>query len=461
MNRYIGTLLVLFCAACDEACAQLEFIPRIEAVVSVPLPDGVILLTTRDFHTQFGSPNVFESSLQIIDPHHPWPPIFFTHIASQYRNKQGSEFQHVYFQPAINAFSFYDGSRGKYFISDTNFNLIDSIAKPGHLMDSHDLQINRQGECLYMFTADTLLKLSSLLPNNRTDSAMLITTQIIEIRNKKGEIVFTWNPLKHIPLTDTRLSYYALDKKTSTGGWDWSHANSVRFTHEGNIVYSFRHLGVGKINRHTGKLMWKLGGSTPAIPLPDNGEYFQQHDFKELSPGIFSLFSNGDDDHYCRAIVYEIDESKLKARVMRTYSPNPPIMSLSMGNFDTYDNGLCLINYGKYASLDDRQLMFELIDTTGARHASFYSSGLNFAYEAHFLSEWKPQRPVVVNVDGVLKVAGTGSGERMSWYQLAGDKIIHVGNGIALKLRDNGNYVAVARKGFGWIVSKPYEYSTE
>jgi len=458
-NSCAGVLLILFFASDYGALAQLESIPRIETSVTHPLPEGVILLTTRDFHTQFGAPNVFSSSLQIIDPLHPWPPIFFTHIAPQYRNKDGHVFQHIYFQDAINAFSFFDGSEGKYFISDTNFNLIDSIARPGREMDSHDLQINREGERMYMTTVDTLLKLFPHELGNPADSAILITIQIIEISNREGKIVFTWNPLEHIPLMDSYLSYYAAGKRRPYRGWDWSHANSARFTHDGNIVYSFRNIGVGKINRQTGRLMWKLGGKTPTIPVPDGGEYFQQHDFKELSPGIFSLFSNGDDDHFCQAAVYSIDESGLTARVARTYAPTPPIRSLSMGNFDTYDNGLYLVNYGKYASLEDKQLMFELIDTTGARHAAYYSSALNFAYEVHYVTAWKPQRPVIISEDGVLKM--TGKEGRASWYRLAGDEIVHVSNGISLKPQDSGKYVAVIRQGFGWMVSKPYEYSTE
>jgi hypothetical protein len=73
---------------------------------------------------------------------------------------------------------------------------------------------------------------------------------------------------------------------------NWSHLNSVRFANDGNIIYSYRHIGLGEINVKTGEIMWKLGGKDieKSISLPDSARYYLQHDFSQGEDGLYYVF---------------------------------------------------------------------------------------------------------------------------------------------------------------------------
>jgi len=465
-------LILFLCAGYERTLAQLEHVPPILAEIrdSQNL-NGILLLNTSDYHHQYGAPNHYPSTLQIIDPLNPWPPIFFINAKPGGKGALGNGYYtNFFFHENSRLLSFYgsistsNSPYGTFVISDTNFIILDTVAKNTRNADSHDFQINSKGERLYMTVVDSLLNLSAF-SNNPVDTSVLVTSQMIQVIDKAGKVVFHWNPLEHLSISESYKKYKDLtDNNPFTRGWDWQHGNSAGFTDDGNIIYSFRFLGVGKINRQTGKIMWKFGGKSPTIPVPAGGEYYLQHDFQEIAPNVYSLFSNGNkksnshkNSQPCRALVYYIDENRLSAKTLRIYEPDTTVFSISLGNYQTDENSeLCVLNYGKYTNLQERQRSFEIVDTSGVVHATYTSPLLNFSYRAQYVRSWKPTRPVIFNESGTLKV--TGFPYRVSWYLLDGLKLTHVSDELRYQPKSNGTYIATMRAGFGWLVSKPYVF---
>lgn len=97
------------------------------------------------------------------------------------------------------------------------------------------------------------------LSGSESDKAKGALINEIIILNKKDSVIFKWNPLEHLSVCEMQWAY-----KNSSLNYgeviNWSHINSVRFANDGNILYSYRHIGLGKINSKTGEIMWKLGG---------------------------------------------------------------------------------------------------------------------------------------------------------------------------------------------------------
>jgi len=465
--RTIRYILFLLCLPSLKLSAQLEYLAPVHCrIYDAEKINGILLLTTRDNHSRYGAPNHYPSSLQIVDPLHPFPPIFFANALPADENaEERGIYQDFRFQETVRQLSFFFGISDKqgesvstYYICDTNFSVVDTFRGRKGSVTGHGFEINARGECLYFANEDTVLNISAF-SRNPGDTAVLVAYQLIEILDRRDSLLFSWNPLEHLPLTDTYANPHEVSERNPlVKGWNWSRATSVSFTHDGSIVYSYRHIGIGKINRQTGKLLWKLGGKTPTIPLPENGAYFRQHDFREMTPpDTYSLFSNGNEETPCRVIIYHIHEQTGKAGIVKIIQPEQPVFSTHGGNFETYEDGSYLVNYGNTLSLDDWQKCFELCDNQGRKKAEYYLPCQNHSFQVHLVKTWRPAQPVILNNSGILKLSGTSSS--VSWYRLEGDgKAIHLSDEAAFRPSAKGTYVAASKRGFGWLVSQPYVY---
>jgi Arylsulfotransferase (ASST) len=103
-----------------------------------------------------------------------------------------------------------------------------------------------------------------------------------------GQVVWEWRTWEHL---DPVMHPITIQDRRS----DWTHANVVAETHDGNLVVSFRNIStVVMIERTTGQVVWTLGSPPLAqqhapLPLPngsvllfDNGAHRRDH------PGTFS-----------------------------------------------------------------------------------------------------------------------------------------------------------------------------
>src|SRR6218665_2276489 len=137
-------------------------------------------------------------------------------------------------------------------------------------IDMHDFQEDKNGNRLFVNQALRTID-ARCLSGLAADSFRTALVNNIVILDPKGSVIFYWEPLKHLSPCEMEWKY-----KNSSLQYgsiiNWSHANSVRFANDGNLLYSFRHIGLGKINIKTGEIMWKLGGkdSLNHIYVPDS-----------------------------------------------------------------------------------------------------------------------------------------------------------------------------------------------
>jgi Arylsulfotransferase (ASST) len=96
-------------------------------------------------------------------------------------------------------------------------------------------------------------------PSNAT-----IADQVIEELTPSGNLVWSWDTAKHIPLTETDPQWYQTILNPTgpalSPGYDNYHFNSVEEIGD-DVLISYRALdAVYLINKVTGKIIWKLGG---------------------------------------------------------------------------------------------------------------------------------------------------------------------------------------------------------
>lgn len=176
---------------------------------------------------------------------------------------------------------------------------------------------------------------------------------IIQERTFDGRTKFTWNALDYIPVTDATEDVNLRDLFI-----DYIHINSIWKDTDDNLIVSCRHLDeVIKINRNTGAIMWRLGGTKSKgnqfTFLNDTTAGFvgfsHQHSVARTSKGTLLMFDNGNlkgVPRKSRAVEYEIDAVAMTAKRVWQFYPTPDVYSSTMGSAQELENGSILIGYG-------------------------------------------------------------------------------------------------------------------
>jgi len=85
-----------------------------------------------------------------------------------------------------------------------------------------------------------------------------------EIDISTGNVLFQWNSADHVPYRDSRSPLPG----SAAMPWDWFHINAVHLDTDGNLLISSRYTWtIYKVNRHTGAIMWELGGKQSTFKL--------------------------------------------------------------------------------------------------------------------------------------------------------------------------------------------------
>jgi outer membrane protein assembly factor BamB len=191
--------------------------------------------------------------------------------------------------------------RIEYEIRSLDGTLRTTLQTSGTTTDSHDLQQLPNGD--YLMDSYVPRDHVDLSPYGGPQDATVLDGEIQELK-PDGTLVWTWNSKDHISLDETGRWYQhgALTPNTLPDGrtaYDIVHLNSVE--PNGNaLLVSFRHLdALYAIDRTTGDILWKLGGTQTAQSLsisgdPDSAADFGgQHDARVLADGTVTVFDDG------------------------------------------------------------------------------------------------------------------------------------------------------------------------
>jgi Arylsulfotransferase (ASST) len=180
--------------------------------------------------------------------------------------------------------------------------LVRHISTVGSPTDHHDLQPLPNGN--YLLLTYVPRDHVDLSPYGGPSDATVLDAEIQEI-DPTGALVWSWNSKDHIGLEETGRWYDAqvidLPPKLPDGrtAYDIIHINAVQPAGD-HILFSGRHLdAVYEIDRSTGDIEWKLGGTTTPQSLTIVGDAFSasdfggQHDVRVLDDGTVTLHDNG------------------------------------------------------------------------------------------------------------------------------------------------------------------------
>lgn len=125
-----------------------------------------------------------------------------------------------------------------------------------------------------------------------TEQGVRVTAAIVQ-EIKDGQLVFEWDSTDYPELyaLNSAADYY----NKSEYWTDYIHLNSVAVDPaDNNLVLSLSNADtIIKIDRTSGKILWKLGGLADEFGLSDEQKFSHQNDVRITSDGAITMFNNG------------------------------------------------------------------------------------------------------------------------------------------------------------------------
>lgn len=302
---------------------------------------------------------------------YPYLPFFFlmdNYALKQYQDINNVKYYSMDFKLLSNGNWGFLGDNYLYIMSQ-DMAIVDSIPFiPDCIIDPHDFLLLSNGHYLMMYQEEVPMNLSNVV-NGGNPNAIVLCNYLIET-DRSGTVYWRWDAKNHVDIRDITPDIDLTDNVI-----DFTHLNSLAEDKDGNIIVSFRNLDeLTKINKSTGKIVWRMGGTKCKNnqfqfinDLAQNYTGFShQHSINLLSNGNLLIFDNGNmkDPQYSRVVEYELNQTAKTVKKVWEYRNTPDVFTDAMGSVQRLSGGNTLINWGDNHIIEvrkDKSLAFEMI----------------------------------------------------------------------------------------------------
>jgi hypothetical protein len=308
---------------------------------------------------------------------------------------------------------------GKAVIADSSYRTIATIDGGDSMSaDLHEFVISPQDTALITAVRPRSADLSALHgPANGT----ALTGSILEIDIATGTVLFEWNSLDYIPVTD---SYAAFSGGTEKAPFDYFHINSIAVAPDGNLIVSARNTcAVYKIARPGGEVLWRLGGKRSSFEMGSGTRFWFQHHARPRGTESLSIFDDAGSpqkESQSRGILLDLDTAAMRATLSRSYTHPARLLAANQGSMQLLSGNRVLVGWGNLP-------YFTEFDEDGTLLLDGQFPVGDQSYRA-FTANWtgyptdKPAVTARANQAGgsVVYASWNGATELSSWTVLAG-----------------------------------------
>jgi len=138
--------------------------------------------------------------------------------------------------------------------------------------------------------------------------------------------------------------------------WDYFHINSVKIDRDHNLLVSARHAWtVYKVDRHSGKVIWRLGGKHPSFTMGAGTDFQWQHDVEAAGFHLYRIFDNNwnqipppPSGVQSQVLWVQVNTATHVATRVNalTYPANGGLLAGSQGNAQALPNGNLVVGWG-------------------------------------------------------------------------------------------------------------------
>jgi hypothetical protein len=229
---------------------------------------------------------------------------------------------------------------------DSQYVNIDTLrCKNGYGTDEHEVQLTADHHSFLIGLDYHQVDMSKLVSGGLTNVTVIGNT--VQEQDEHHNVVFEWRSWDNYSIVD------AVHENMKASTIDYVHMNSIAIDYDSNIVVSSRHLSeVTKINRKTGKIMWRFGGVHNQFRIANDAYGFTyQHDVRPVpgKPNCYTMMDNGNyhSPAFSRAIEFQLDTAAMVAIKTWEYRHRPSdYYTFYMGNVQRLPNGNTFIDWG-------------------------------------------------------------------------------------------------------------------
>ncbi len=215
-------------------------------------------------------------------------------------------------------------------------------AANGRSIDLHEFQLTPQGTAL--FTCYPPIVHADLRSAGGSSDGHVYESVIQEVDVATGRLLLEWRSLEHIPVSESYLPV--------GDPFDYLHVNSIDVLPDGNLLISARNTwAVYKLDRHTGQVIWRLGGKRSDFAMGPHTRFAWQHDARQPVGDAITIFDDGSDGYssaesQSRAIVLDVDTRRRRANLSHAYRHPHPLLAFAMGSVQSLPGGHVLVGWG-------------------------------------------------------------------------------------------------------------------
>jgi Arylsulfotransferase (ASST) len=234
--------------------------------------------------------------------------------------------------------------RGEHVIMDTQYRELRRIqAGNGQQADLHEMVLTPQGTALVTAYQPVAADLSA---QGGSAKGMIFDCLVQEIELSSGRVILEWHSQDHVAAAES----YSPVPTTGTTTYDYFHINSIDVGPDGNLLISARNTwALYKLKRHTGAVLWRLGGKKSDFTLGTGVKFSWQHDARWRPDGSLTLFDDAaspTEEPQSRGLQLLLDETAKTVALKQQFTHPGGLLATSQGNMQQLDDGHFLIGWG-------------------------------------------------------------------------------------------------------------------
>jgi hypothetical protein len=240
-------------------------------------------------------------------------------------------------------------------LMDDHFRDIGDLQLPAHAQhgvlpaEAHDLRLIDEQHYIAMSYVQRTLDLSGLNPA-WSSQAVVMSNVLQEV--DQGQVLLEWDSANVPSLYSDSAVENAFDGASVA---DYLHMNSIDVDPvDGDLVVSFRHTSsIVKLDRHSGQIVWTLGGKEDMFGLAGDQVFSCQHDVRVHADGSITVFDNGYlTPRQTRVLSFVLDEKNHTVTSFNVLASKPSTQPQSgfMGSATLLDGGRIFCGWGGWYS---------------------------------------------------------------------------------------------------------------
>jgi len=332
--------------------------------------------------------------------------------------------------------------QGTGYIADRSYRVIATVqAGNGLRSDVHEMTLTPSGTALITAYRTTEADLSAVGGPSR---GQVYACQAQEIDVATGKMLASWDSLDEVGIEESHAAY---STKAGAGPYDYFHINSIALADDGNWLISARNTwAVYKVNRQSGKVMWRLGGKKSDFTFGPGAHFYWQHHARAVTGNQLSLFDDGAspaEEHQSRGLILNVDETTKHCTLVTAYTHPANLLAANQGSVQVMPDGRVVVGWGNQPHFSEF-----LRDGTMVLDARFPADDQSYrAFRAHWRGQPSTLPDLVVKSFTTARTAyasWNGDTRTAYWRVLGGRK-----PGL---LKES---VIVAKTGFETVITVP------